>query len=72
VASLVSESSPDNLNHLVDELEDSEDPSSIINTVQKENAGWLAFLLRSKCQTDRDRASEEVDRELAVCVDLPN
>ncbi|KAF8527565.1 hypothetical protein BU17DRAFT_39718 [Hysterangium stoloniferum] len=60
------ESPPDNLDNLVDELEDSEDPTSILSTVPKDNAGWLALLLRKKCETDRNHISEQVDRELAT------
>ncbi|KAF8514762.1 hypothetical protein JB92DRAFT_2917724 [Gautieria morchelliformis] len=59
------ESPPNNIEDLVDELDDSDDPAHIIKGINKADAGWLSLLLRKKCQTDREKSRDLIDRELA-------
>ncbi|KIJ53490.1 hypothetical protein M422DRAFT_154724 [Sphaerobolus stellatus SS14] len=58
---------PDGLEDLVDELEEDEQAApEVLKSVRGANAGWLAILIRKKCETGRVHVHEEMERELAV------
>ena len=51
---------------LWDNIEDSPDPSSVIKGLSGRDAGWLATVIRQKCSGIRERAGEDVSKELEV------
>ncbi|KAF8585115.1 hypothetical protein K439DRAFT_1344127 [Ramaria rubella] len=60
------ESPPDSIEDLAEELEDSEDPAYIFKNLNKRDAGWLSLHLRDKCQSGREKADDDIERELAM------
>jgi hypothetical protein len=50
----------------VTELEDSEDPKSIIKSQTPKTAAWMASILKERCNKQRETMAFEIESELAV------
>lgn len=64
------DSPPDNIEDLYDELEGAAAAGPILARLSVNEAGWLARFMREKVEKDRERAGEDIERELKVSVVL--
>lgn len=61
------ESPPSKIDDLLLELEDETQANAVIkNTILPLEVGWLIRAIQEKCTKDREKMSEEIERELNV------
>ncbi|KDQ15696.1 hypothetical protein BOTBODRAFT_108380, partial [Botryobasidium botryosum FD-172 SS1] len=54
---------------IFDELEDAENPSDIIKGCTPKQCGYLSLLCRNRCESQKETAAEELERELNIGFD---
>ena len=63
---IFSDSVPDQIENLYDELEDTSDVGPIFARLDDNGAGWLARCIRERMVKDKEKAGDEIERELEV------
>ncbi|KAG9010697.1 hypothetical protein FRB90_007688 [Tulasnella sp. 427] len=59
---------PDEVEDLLEELEDAEEPVALVKGLSPTNSAWLAQLLDKKCRDMREKITETIQRELeTIC-----
>lgn len=66
----ISDCPPDDIEDLVDELEEHEDPAAFLKTISAKQAGWMARFIENKCQRDSETLGMNLESELAVRISL--
>jgi breast cancer 2 susceptibility protein len=56
---------------LYDELEDTSDVGPIFARLDANGAGWLARYIRERMVKDKDKAGDEIERELEANLLIP-
>ncbi|PVF98238.1 hypothetical protein CPB86DRAFT_853393 [Serendipita vermifera] len=59
-------SMPDNIEDLVIELEESEDPKALLRSQIPQTAAWMSLLLKDRCNKQRENMAFEIESELAA------
>lgn len=66
----ISDCPTDDIEDLVDELEEHEDPAAFLKTISAMQAGWMARHIENKCQRDSETLGMDLESELAVSIGL--
>ena len=64
----ISDYPPDDIEDLVDELEEHEDPAAFLKTISAKQAGWMARHIENKSQRDSETLGVDLESELAVSI----
>ena len=57
---------PDDIEDLVDELEEHEDPAGFLKSISAKKAGWMARHIEQRVQKDSETLVMDIESELAV------
>ena len=58
----------DDIEDLVDELEEHEDPAAFLKPISAKQAGWMSRHIEQKCQRDSETLGMDIESELAVSI----
>ena len=61
------DSAPEDVESMVEDLEESEDPKAVLKTISPVTAGWMAVSLNSKIAQQHENMAGEITSELEVC-----
>lgn len=57
---------PDQIDSMYDELEEPDEAAAVFARVTANEAGWLAYYIRTRAEKEHERNREEIERELEV------
>ena len=59
---------PDDIEGLVGELEEHEDPAGFLKSISAKQAGWMARHIEQRVQRDSETLGMDIESELAVSI----
>lgn len=67
---MITDEPPDHIEKLYDQLEEHDDAMALLSRITPLDAGWLAKHTRRCMELERERVSDEIERELEVRLQL--